>query len=86
MPARLRAPDDGSDAEVDSARKVSVKSKSGRPARRSHVAKALSALTEERPGSADEEEAQKLLFRKSILQFSTVERCEAMFPNVRRCC
>lgn len=82
MPQRQRAPDDASEAGMDAVRKADAKGK-GRHARRSCVAKAISHLPQSRPGSAEEEEVQKLLFRKSLLQFSTVERCEAMFPPVR---
>jgi hypothetical protein len=77
---RDEVPDDSnSDSETGSKRRMKAKP---RKAKRSVFTKVLDHLPEDRPLSAEEEWEQKLLFRQSIMQFSTVERREASFPEV----
>jgi hypothetical protein len=73
--------DNDSDSGSESACKATLKSKA-RKQKRSTLVEAVSHIPSTRPVSAEEEAAQRLLVRKSILQFSTVERREASFPQV----
>jgi hypothetical protein len=73
--------DDDWDSCSESSPKANAKCAT-RKQKRSVIVKAVSRIPSARPVSAEEEEAQRLLVRKSILQFSTIERREASFPQV----